>query len=153
MIDIIDTPIDAQSVLDSVQSDLCGANLLFCGTTRRLTDGKETQRLEYEAYREMAMPEIEALCQRAKSQWSVEKISVVHRVGLVAVGETSIAIAVSAPHRKAAFSAGQWLLDELKKVVPIWKKEEWTDGSTEWIHPPTGITADSPNTRKAANDE
>ena len=146
MIKIVQTRIDTESVLDSVRSKSCGAAVLFVGTTRRITDGRETRKLEYECYQEMAIPKINQLCDQAKDSWPIEKLSVVHRVGTVELGESSIAIAVSSPHRRAAFEAAQWLIDELKKQVPIWKKEHWADGSSQWVHPegstPQAITND-----------
>lgn len=135
MIKIVKNRIDTESVLASVHSDTCGAAVLFVGTTRRLTGGRETTKLEYECYDEMAIAKINQLCDQARRTWTMDNISVVHRVGTVEIGESSIAIAVSSPHRKSAFEAAQWLIDELKQQVPIWKKEHWADGSTEWVHP------------------
>lgn len=139
MIEIVTSEIDTRQVLASVQSPTCGASLLFCGTTRLLTAGKQTERLEYECYREMALQKIAQLCEQAKSKWPIENVSVVHRIGLVEVGQVSVAIAVASPHRQPAFEAGQWLIDELKREVPIWKREQWTDGSAEWIHPDSAV--------------
>ncbi len=135
MIKIVQEKIDTAEVLASVQSESCGANVLFVGTTRNLTDGQETKRLSYDCYSEMATKEIQKLCDQAFSKWPIERVSAVHRTGMVEVGEASIAIAVSSPHRQAAFAAAQWLIDTLKKQVPIWKQEHWADGTTEWIHP------------------
>ena len=135
MIEITTDPIEIQKVFDAVQSDDAGATVLFTGSTRRWTDGKETARLEYECYREMAISEIQKLVDHASSKWALIGCAVAHRVGVVGVGETSIAIAVSSPHRAGAFEAGRWLIDTLKQVVPIWKKENWIDGNSQWIHP------------------
>ena len=135
MIEIVQDKIDSQAVLQTVYDELCGANLLFVGTTRKLTDGRETARLFYDSYEAMALKEIEKLVAMAKTKFEIANVSVVHRVGTVEIGEASIAIAVSSPHRRAAFEAGEWLIDTLKKQVPIWKQENWQDGSTEWVHP------------------
>ena len=135
MIKIVEEKIDTAEVLASVQSESCGANVLFVGTTRNLTDGRETKQLSYDCYSEMAIKEIQKLCDQAFAKWPIECVSAVHRTGTVEVGEPSIAIAVSSPHRQAAFAAAQWLIDMLKKQVPIWKQEHWADGTTEWIHP------------------
>lgn len=135
MIQITSNPIDCSSVLSAVYDEDCGANLLFTGTTRRTTGEMKTEFLVYECYEEMAVKEIQSLCDQAKSKWPVKKIAVAHRIGQVDVGEVSIAMAVSGPHRKETFAAGEWLIDELKKKVPIWKQENGTDGSKEWVHP------------------
>lgn len=135
MIEITSDPIDPQPLLAAVASDRCGANLLFTGTTRRITGERETAQLEYECYREMAVATLRELCETAKQKWPLHEVAVVHRIGVVPVGEISIAVAVSSPHRAAAFAAGGWLLEELKRSVPIWKKENWVDGTSEWVHP------------------
>jgi molybdopterin synthase catalytic subunit len=121
--------------LASVQDDDCGANVLFTGTTRRMTGDQETTRLAYECYRPMALAKIESLLQIAKSRWPIAKASVVHRAGVVEVGQVSIAVAVACPHRAAAFESAAWLLERLKHEVPIWKQENWADGRQEWVHP------------------
>ncbi len=135
MLEIVTYKIDEQGVLNSVKSELAGACVLFVGTTRRLTAGKETMTLEYQAYIEMAINEIYRLRQRACADWPITQCSIVHRIGEVPVGESSVAVAVSSPHRVAAFESASWIMDTLKKDVPIWKKEVWTDGTGEWIHP------------------
>lgn len=145
MIRIVTQKIDTTAVLESVQAEACGAAVLFVGTTRRMTDGRETTKLNYECYEEMAIRKMEELSDQAKSTWPVDGVSVVHRVGNVALGEASIAIAVSSAHRQASFVAAEWLIDEIKKQVPIWKQEFWADGVSEWVHPegatPTSIRA------------
>lgn len=135
MIEITKQPIDTDDVLKSVQSDLAGASVLFVGTTRKFTDQRETLMLEYECYEEMAIKEMTELRAQATTRWPIEKCSIVHRVGPVGLGESSIAVAVSTPHRVASFEAAEWLVDTLKKQVPIWKREHWADGSQEWVHP------------------
>ena len=139
MILIIETKIDADSVLQSVANDNAGANLLFLGTTRRWTGDVETTKLNYECYTRMAEKEMEQLCEQACERWQLQAISVVHRVGIVSVGEASLAVAISSAHRVAAFEAGSWLIDEIKKVVPIWKQEIDREGKTEWVHPGTDL--------------
>jgi molybdopterin synthase catalytic subunit len=100
-----------------------------------MKNGKETLRLEYDCYKPMATSKLEALKLEAMEKWPLLKCAIVHRIGVVANGKASVAVAVSSPHRAAAFEASQWIMDRLKRVVPIWKKEHWADGSTEWIHP------------------
>ena len=113
----------------------CGGVVLFLGTVRDLTGDQVTVALDYEAYPGMAekkMAEIEA---ETRARWPVGEIVLVHRLGRLAVAEVSVAAAVSCPHRADAFEACRFAIDRLKEVVPIWKKENWADGSTEWVHP------------------
>ena len=135
MILITDKPIDSSAVLSSVSDADCGANVLFVGTTRRMTGKRETTRLEYECYKSMAVSKMESLAALACEQWPIVKVSIVHRVGVVEVKAASIAVAVSSAHRSASFEAASWLLERLKEEVPIWKREIWADGQEEWIHP------------------
>ena len=135
MIHITTDPIDASTVIQAVANPNAGATLLFLGTTREFTGDKQTTLLEYECYEEMAIAKMQELRDEAMKRWPLAGCSIVHRTGNVAIGETSVAIAVSSPHRADGFAAGQWLIDTLKQVVPIWKKELWSDGSSEWVHP------------------
>jgi len=128
-------PIDSSEVIESVQSPEAGAVVLFLGTTREFTAGRQTESLDYESYGEMAFRKLEELEQEARQRWSLTELTIIHRLGHLGIGEASVAIAVSAPHRKDAFTAGQWLIDTLKEIVPIWKKENWADGTSEWVHP------------------
>ena len=135
MIQLTDNPIDTQAVLAAVATPAAGAIVLFLGTTREFTDGRQTTSLDYEAYRPMAEKTLADLAEAARRRWPIEKLCIVHRLGHVPLGEASVAVAVSTAHRAAAFKAGQWLIDSLKQSVPIWKKETWADGNTEWVHP------------------
>ena len=135
MISIVREPIDTEQVLDSIQSTQAGAAVLFLGTTRELTEGRRTLWLDYEGYEDMAVKELEKLEQEARRRWSLEHCTIVHRLGRVDLGEASVAVAVSTAHRGASFEAGQWLIDRLKEVAPIWKQEHWDNGETEWVHP------------------
>jgi molybdopterin synthase catalytic subunit len=135
MIIITSGPIDSAVVLQSVQSPLAGAAVMFVGTTREVTGDHRTESLDYEAYGDMAEKKMADLEAQARLRWPLTGCAIVHRVGRVAVGETSVAIAVSSPHREDAFAAGKWLIDSLKQVVPIWKKENWADGGSQWVHP------------------
>ncbi|MFK7769954.1 MAG: molybdenum cofactor biosynthesis protein MoaE [Mariniblastus sp.] len=139
MIEITKTQIASDQVLKSVNSNNAGASVLFVGTTRQMTKGRETLKLDYECYEEMAIKKMEQLRDRAMVKWPIEKCSIVHRVGTVELGEASIAVAVSTPHRVASFEAANWLVDTLKKEVPIWKREFWADGSEEWVHPDDAV--------------
>ncbi len=133
MIQLTPHVLDTASLLASVTSPAAGAVVLFLGTTREFTDGRQTTFLEYECYAEMAQAKLAELECEARRRWPIVECGIVHRLGSVPLGEASVAIAVSTPHRREAFEAGQWLIDELKRVVPIWKKEQWADGTSEWV--------------------
>jgi molybdopterin synthase catalytic subunit len=107
----------------------CGATVTLDGYVRQWTNGRETSYLVYEAYETMALLEMKKLGLTARELFDITHISIVHRLGKLLIGETSVVIAVSAAHRKAAFEACQWLITELKKTVPIWKKEFYANGS------------------------
>lgn len=135
MIQLTSEAIDVPRLLAQVQQPEAGAVVLFLGTTRRFTAQRETVELRYEAYAEMAERELAKLEQQARRRWTLVECAIVHRLGIVPLAEASVAIAVSSPHRDAAFEAGRWLIDELKDSAPIWKQEHWADGVAEWIHP------------------
>lgn len=138
MIQLTDQPIDTAQLLQQAASPEAGAVVLFLGTTREMTDGRQTVALDYEAYREMAERKLAELEDEARRRWPLVQCMIVHRLGRVPAGEASVAIVVSTPHRSEAFAAGQWLIDAVKRDVPIWKREQWADGTTEWVHP--GLT-------------
>ena len=135
MIELTDTTIDTAALADRARHPEAGAIVLFLGTTRELTAGKQTVALSYEAYREMAERRLAELEAEARRRWPVIECIIIHRLGTVPPTESSVAIAVSTPHRADAFAAGQWLIDALKADVPIWKREQWADGTSEWVHP------------------
>ena len=137
MIVITDQAIDTEKVLGAVRSHQAGAVVLFLGTAREFTRGRRSVSLDYECYPEMAEAQLRGLESQARRRWTLVEVCIVHRVGHLELGEISVAIAVSSAHRQAAFEAGQWLIDRLKQVVPIWKKEYLADGTTQWIHPGT----------------
>ncbi len=141
MIQLIDNPIDPSKVLAAVSATSAGAVVLFLGTTREVTEGRRTLSLDYESYPAMAEQKLKELAAEAQQRWLLTGCAVVHRVGNLLPGEISVAVAVSAPHRKAAFAAGQWLIDTLKQVVPIWKCENWADGERQWVHPSPDMPA------------
>ncbi len=135
MVELVRDPIDVAKLLAQVGSSQAGAVVLFLGTTREFTDGKQTVTLDYEAYDSMAKKKLAELENSAKEKWEIVDCGIVHRLGNVPLGEASVAIAVSSAHRATAFEAGRWLIDTLKVEVPIWKKEHWSDGTQEWVHP------------------
>ena len=135
MIQLTQQSIDTEWVLQQVHSRHAGAVVLFLGTTREFTGERRTESLEYECYPEMAQKKLAELEAQARDRWPLCECLIVHRLGHLELGEASIAIAVSSPHRAAAFAAGQWLIDTIKQVVPIWKQENWADGTKGWVHP------------------
>jgi len=135
MIDIVTEPIDPAPLLAEVASPKAGAVVLFLGTARELTGDRLTASLDYECYPAMAREKLAQLETEARRRWPLVGCAIVHRVGRLEIGEASVAVAVSTAHRQAAFEAGKWLIDTLKEVVPIWKKENWTDGESQWVHP------------------
>ncbi len=146
MIQLTHDPIDTQQLTESVRDNAAGAVVVFLGTVRELTDGRRTLALDYEAYPEMAEAKLEELVETACQRWPVTRWGIVHRLGHLALGDVSVAVAVSCPHRDAAFEAGRFLIDTLKEIVPIWKKENFSDGSTEWVHPGLDSPTDTPLT-------
>jgi len=137
MVVLTHEPIDYTALTEKVRSHAAGAVVLFLGTVREMTSGRQTVALDYEAFPEMASAKMRELEELARQKWPVIEIEMIHRLGRLELGEISVAIAVSCPHRQQAFEAGKYLIDEFKQVVPIWKKENWSDGSTEWVHPET----------------
>jgi molybdopterin synthase catalytic subunit len=135
MIAITAAPIDHAAITERVRSRNAGAVCTFLGTVRELTGSRRTVSLSYEAYPEMALKKMGELEEEARRRWPILDAALVHRVGDLDLGEVSVVVAVSCPHRLQAFEACQWLIDTLKEVVPIWKKENWADGSQEWVHP------------------
>jgi molybdopterin synthase catalytic subunit len=135
MIKITAEPIDYAAVTDLVRSPLAGAVCTFLGTVREFTGDRRTVALAYESYPEMALKKMAELEEEARRRWPVIELALVHRVGNLELGEVSVAVAVSCPHRHESFEACRWLIDTLKQVVPIWKKEIWADGNEEWVHP------------------
>lgn len=135
MIELTHDVIDTAALLSDVGSSQAGAVVLFLGTTREFTAGRRTVTLDYEAYDEMARKKMADLETEARQRWELVNCGIIHRLGNVPLGEASVAIAVSSPHRAAAFEAGRWIIDTLKVTVPIWKKENWSDGTSEWVHP------------------
>jgi len=125
-------PLDVGAIARRVVPASCGATVTLDGYVRQFTKGRETLYLVYEAYQPMAFKEMGKLIARVREQFEIENIGIVHRLGKLEIGETSVVISVAAPHRRAAFEACEWLIKELKRTVPIWKKEVYRDGEI-WI--------------------
>ncbi|QDU42275.1 molybdenum cofactor biosynthesis protein MoaE [Symmachiella dynata] len=135
MIELTRDTIDYTALTESVRSDQAGAVVLFLGTVREMTAGRQTAALDYDAYPEMALAKLAELETEARDRWPIIEVAMIHRIGHLELGEVSVAVAVSTPHRPDAFEAARHLIDRLKEIVPIWKKENFTDGTTEWVHP------------------
>src|SRR3954465_145092 len=142
MVEITEAPIHHAALTERVRSDRAGAVCLFLGTVRELTGDRRTAALDYEAYPEMARREMAALEAEAPRPPPILEAALVHRLGHLGLGEVSVAVAVSCPHRHQAFDACRWLIDTLKEVVPIWKRDLWADGTGEGVHP--GLDAPPP---------
>ncbi len=126
---IVRQPIDSAQVLATLKRGDDGAAVVFEGVVRNQTRGRRTLYLDYEAYEEMALREMESLAEQALKKFQVRDVALVHRLGRLEIGETSVLIAVVSAHRAAAFEACRWLIDTLKQKVPIWKKEHFEDGA------------------------
>lgn len=122
-------PIETEQILERLKHGEDGAALVFEGVVRSQTRGRRTLYLDYEAYEEMALQEMEALAVNALEDFQIRDVALVHRLGRLEIGETSVLVAVASAHRAAAFEACRWLIDTLKRKVPIWKKEYFEDGS------------------------
>ncbi len=147
---ITDARIDLDALLTAVRDRGAGAVVTFLGTTRDNNEGRRVTRLEYEAYGRMAEREMKRLAEAAATQWPIRKVAMAHRIGVVPVGEASVAIVVSAGHRGEAFAACSWLIDRLKEIVPIWKKEHYRGGEV-WIGPQKSAPpAAAPSRRRTA---
>jgi molybdopterin synthase catalytic subunit len=127
--------IDHHALTEQVRRPGCGAVVTFLGTVRDLTGDRVTAALDYEAHLEMAEKKMAEIERDTRGRWPVGEMALVHRLGHLGVGEVSVAVAVSCPHRAQAFEACHYAIDRLKELVPIWKKENWSDGTSEWVHP------------------
>ena len=144
MIKIVDAPIDEVRLEDEVRTDADGAVLVFKGVARKYSRGREVVHLEYEAYPEMAEKVMAEIADEITTRWEVSRVAIVHRTGVLKIGEASVGIAIATPHRAEAFQACQYAIDRLKQIVPIWKKEVWASGE-QWIgwegQAPAGLAA------------
>lgn len=133
MYEVVETPLDLQSAYDKVRDDSFGAVVVFAGVVRKRSDDeRDVSGLSYEAYEKGAIAEMERIGAEVEARWTPCRIAMSHRTGSLEVGEASVAVAVAAPHRAQAFAACQFAMDELKRRVPVWKKEHYIDGSAQW---------------------
>ena len=132
---LLDQPLPTEALLAEIQDVDCGAHLMFLGKARRRTAERITTTLYYQAYESMALSQLQSLATTATAQWPLRQLRIIHRLGEVPIGQTSIAIAAASPHRPAVMEAIPWLMDQIKESVPIWKRETFADGTEQWIHP------------------
>lgn len=130
---VTDAVIDPAALIDGASTPSDGAVLLFLGVVRDNNDGRPVAQLEYEAYTEMAEAELRRIRDEARAKFEIGRIRVVHRIGTLDIGEVSVAIAVGSPHRAEAYDASRYIIEELKKRVPIWKREGYTEGERVWL--------------------
>jgi molybdopterin synthase catalytic subunit len=129
---ITEEPLDPKPLVEAVRRDESGAVVLFYGVVRNENLGRSVQYLEYDAYQEMALKKMRQIGDEIGARFAVTGIGILHRIGRLEIGDTSLLVAVSSAHRKEAFEACHYAVDRIKQTVPIWKKEVWNDGS-EWI--------------------
>jgi molybdopterin synthase catalytic subunit len=132
MFEITPEPLDPQRAVDAVRRDESGAVAVFLGVVRNHNQGRHVEYLEYDAYPAMAEKKMRDVADEVRARWPVDGVAVLHRIGRLEIGETSLVVAVSSAHRREAFEACHHAVDRIKQVVPIWKKEVW-EGGEEWI--------------------
>ncbi len=133
MAELVRDPVDAASLVARATRPDCGAIALFLGTSRDHHEGRRVAGLAYEAYEPMALVALAAIEEAARARFAIAACTIVHRLGEVPIGEASVAVVVSAGHRGPAFDACRWAMDELKRTVPIWKKERYAGGGEGWV--------------------
>lgn len=132
MIKITRDQLDPIPIADTVRQDSNGAVVTFLGTTRRSSQGREVLFLDYEAYKPMAMKELQRIAMEVTSMWNIKDVAIVHRIGRLEIGDISLVVSTASPHRKEAFEACHYVVDRIKETVPIWKKEVFKDGGV-WV--------------------
>lgn len=143
---LVKGPIDPADVLARVGAPEDGAQVLFLGTVRNHAEGGRVEGITYEAYEAMAEEVLTQIAREAAERIGTDRVAVVHRVGELAVGEHSVAIAVSSPHRAQAFEASRYVIEEIKKRLPVWKREQYADGTAGWV---AGMEPDEGSRRAA----
>jgi molybdopterin synthase catalytic subunit len=141
---IVEVPIDVAALISAAQRPDCGAISVFVGTTRvDASDGATVEHLEYEAYRPMADTKLEEIGGEIRERWDAREVAIVHRIGRVDPGEASVAIVVASPRRGPAFEASRYAIERIKEIVPIWKREVWSDGYV-WVGSQVGTRGQTP---------
>ncbi|HEY9111707.1 MAG TPA: molybdenum cofactor biosynthesis protein MoaE [Rhodanobacteraceae bacterium] len=138
MFSVSDAPIDAARLQHDLEAAGVGAVVCFEGRVRGHNDGRAVSGLTYQAYVELAEAEGRRIIEEARTRFAVERVACVHRIGDLALGEVAVWAGVSAGHRAAAFDACRYVIDEVKARVPIWKREHYVEGASEWLHPTPG---------------
>lgn len=141
---IVKRPLDPAALLAEVAALGNGATVLFVGTVRDVNDGRAVSGIEYAAYGPMAERELGAIVAEAAARYETPAVVVEHRLGALALGEASVVIAVAHPHRARAYAASRFVIEELKRRVPIWKREAYADGTREWVDPTARVEAAHP---------
>ena len=134
---LVNKAIDTAAVLAEVAASKNGAAVLFVGAVRDSNDGRDVSGIEYSAYVAMAESEMAVIVSEAAAEFDTDDIVVEHRVGRLGIGEASVVIAVAHPHRAQAYEASRFIIEALKRRVPVWKREDYLDGTTEWVDPTT----------------
>jgi len=135
---LVDCPIDVSALMSEIADDSCGAVTVFLGCVRNVNDGKAVTGIEYSAYRSMAAREMGAIAREAANRFGVTQLVIEHRLGALALGDVSVAVVAAHPHRAPALDAMRFAIEQLKRRVPIWKLELYTDGTREWVGAGTG---------------
>jgi molybdopterin synthase catalytic subunit len=130
---IVDGPINVASLIAEVSDESCGASAAFLGSVRNVNDDRPVSGIEYSAYRSMATREMTAILREAEERFGVTRIVVEHRLGTLALGDVSVAVVAAHPHRAPALDATRYVIEQLKRRVPIWKLEQYVDGTREWV--------------------
>ncbi len=130
---LLDSAMDVTAIVAEVQRASNGATVLFVGTVRDVNDGRPVSGMEYTAYRAMAARELDAIAREASERFDTDDIVVEHRLGVLELGDASVVIAVAHPHRAEAYAASRYIIEQLKRRVPIWKLEHYADGTREWV--------------------
>lgn len=143
---VTEDPLDAEALVRAVRQDESGAVVLFYGVARNNSEGRRVRALEYEAHESLAEKKLREVADDVRRRFSITDIGVLHRTGHLEIGETSLLVAVAAPHRQEAFEAAQYAVDRIKAIVPIWKKEIWEDGGGAWV---AGHPVEAPDVAKS----
>jgi len=133
--ELVRRPIDPLALIQRVATPANGAVILFLGAVRQVNEGRAVTGIDYAAYEGMAASELESIVNDGVTRFGTSDIAVEHRLGELAVEDISVAIAVGHPHRDAAYALSRWVIEELKRRVPIWKREHYADGTREWVDP------------------
>lgn len=138
---LVDHAIDSAALIAEVSDDSCGAASVFLGCVRNVNDGRAVTGIEYSAYRSMAEREMNAIAREAGERFEVSRLVLEHRLGQLGLGEVSVAVVVAHPHRGPSLDATRYVIEQLKRRVPIWKLELYADGTREWVGAHSGVEA------------